>query len=202
MSRARDRQTDEKLECVRPSTAVVSVIGCAGRRSDAIRMTFGLYNRMVDRCRQVISGLIEPGGVHLVSGGAAWSDHIAVTLFLSGEFAGLTLHLPCQLTAHGFAETSSSHWAQNPGRLANMLHRQFSEKLGRDTLRELNEARERGARIEVHNGFHARNNKVAQSPYLIAFSWGENGSPPRDGGTRYTWDRAHGTCVHVSLHDL
>jgi hypothetical protein len=182
----------------------VSVIGCAGRNQDASRMTAQLYGRMVKKCEQTILEMkLEPRDVRLVSGGAAWSDHVAVTLFLSGKYGGLTLHLPCEWhsSSCSFVTNESSHWAQNPGKIANLLHVQFTEKLGRDTLAELETARRAGATFVVHKGFHKRNDQVARSRYLIAFSWSPSDSPP-SGGTRYTWDKATGRRIRVSLCDL
>ena len=53
----------------------VSIIGSAGRRGDAKKMTKDVYWNMVDRSLCVISEhfKLEPTHVHLVSGGAAWA---------------------------------------------------------------------------------------------------------------------------------
>ena len=58
-----------------PSLSTVSIIGSAGRRGDAKKMTRELYWNMVDKAQQVISEnfKLEPRRVHLVSGGAAWA---------------------------------------------------------------------------------------------------------------------------------
>ena len=57
------------------SLATVSIIGSAGRRGDAKKMTKDLYWNMVDKAQSVISEhfKLDPGRVHLVSGGAAWA---------------------------------------------------------------------------------------------------------------------------------
>ena len=57
------------------SLSTVSIIGSAGRRGDAIKMTRELYWNMVDKAQCVISEhfKLDPGRVHLVSGGAAWA---------------------------------------------------------------------------------------------------------------------------------
>ena len=58
-----------------PSLSTVSIIGSAGRRGGAEKMTRELYWNMVDKAQQVIAEnfKLEPERVHLVSGGAAWA---------------------------------------------------------------------------------------------------------------------------------
>ncbi len=58
-----------------PSLTTVSIIGSAGRRGDAKKMTREIYWNMVDKAQQVISEhfKLESTRVHLVSGGAAWA---------------------------------------------------------------------------------------------------------------------------------
>lgn len=57
------------------SLTTVSIIGSAGRRGDAKKMTRDVYWNMVDKAQRVISEhfKLDPGRVHLVSGGAAWA---------------------------------------------------------------------------------------------------------------------------------
>ena len=177
--------------------ATVAIVGTAGRRG-AGPMTGATFEWMV---QQVAGALrfewgLELADVRLVSGGAAWADHVAVALFLSGAVAGLTLHLPASLVATGFKDTGSRDWCKNPGRSANGYHRSFTAALGRDTLAELRTAVERGAEVVVHYGFHARNEAVAGADHVLAFTWGATAPPP--GGTRHTWRLAK-TRIHISL---
>lgn len=70
-------------------------------------------------------------------------------------------------------------WMNNPGVTLNKLHSQFSAKLEQDCLKDFVCARELGATFSTkHHGFHNRNEMVAQSDYLIAFTWGESTSEP------------------------
>ncbi len=80
---------------------------------------------------------------------------------------------------------------------------EFSNKLRRDPLEELEAVRRLGGvSFKAHRGFHQRNDQVALSSTVIAFSWSKGDSPPEDGGTRYTWDKAKGKKIHVSLSSL
>lgn len=60
------------------SLTTVSIIGSAGRKGDASRMTKELYWRMVQKSERVISDVLklDCSHVHLVSGGAAWAGRL------------------------------------------------------------------------------------------------------------------------------
>ena len=98
----------------------VAIIGTAGRYDDASRMNGELYERMVSFVTAVQSDVwrLANKRVVLVSGGAPWADHVALTLFLrshqpskqtasqvesaegtlcSQSYAGLKLFLPCAM---------------------------------------------------------------------------------------------------------
>ena len=53
-----------------------------------------------------------------------------------------------------------------------------------------------------YNGFHARNNYVAKSEYLIAFTWSESGTPKKGSGTYDTWRKCKARKVHIPLTSL
>lgn len=94
----------------------VAVIGTAGRYDDAPRMNGEVYERMVSCVTSVLREVwrLENKHVILVSGGAPWADHVAVTLFLrshrlaegqtphSQPYGGLNLFMPC---AFSFTES-------------------------------------------------------------------------------------------------
>lgn len=132
------------------------------------------------------------------------TDHIAVGLFLTEEVPSLTLHLPTQLLRDckpQFMDTGSNDWRTNSGRSANKLHKKFSEKIKEDSLEHLNTAITVGATVFVHEGFHARNSFVAESDYLLAFTWG-SGDVPKEGGTMDTWSKCKGSKYHIPLESL
>lgn len=187
----------------------IAIVGSAGRGEDGSRMSKPVFDAMVEKARDVISREGELGDVVLVSGGAAWADHVAVDLYLQahrkGEptLTGLALFLPCpfDLARDTFADTGVPDWRTNPGLSANKYHRDFSRAMGRDTLAELREAILCGARVETRNGFHDRNTEVAKADVLIAFTWSDGDRPVR-GGTLDTWKKCKGKKVHVSLAGL
>ena len=61
----------------------VSIIGSAGRRGDGRKMTKQLFSKMVDKAKAVIQDdfKLDLGGVHVVSGGAAWAGKCSLITF-------------------------------------------------------------------------------------------------------------------------
>lgn len=173
----------------------IGIIGTAGRKDDGGRLTDRAFGLMLNEARRVLADLPRP---HLgVSGGAAWADHVAVTLFLYGEIDHLTLHLPAPLRRLGGFDESHAD-----GRIANHYHRAFSAEIRHDTLGDLADAFARGATATVSDGFHQRNLLVGRCDFLLAFTFGD-GATPKDGGTRHAWDRSVAPRkVHVPLRDL
>lgn len=176
----------------------IAIIGTAGR--DANRhYTRTLWDQMLEDARSRI-----PEDTHLVSGGAAWADHLAVALFLEGHASALTLHLPAPLdTEEGFLGPFKS-----AGSTADFYHRRFSQVIHEDTLGQIIRAARMDdfdATIEPEGpGYSAmfkRNAKVAADAQgVLAYTWGLG--DVADGGTKHTWDlircaRQHK--VHVSL---
>jgi hypothetical protein len=194
-------------------------------------MTPAIYRAMCKRALQVITvdWRLPLERVRLVSGGSAWSDHVAVDLFLqhardtgaadakSASFEGLTLYLPCAIASDQpqFVDTADRKWQTSPGRTLNALHAQFAKKMGRDgpsaTIEDLLAAQRNGAVLHVGSdrGFHARNTRVAKSQYVLALTWSANAKRPTGGGgTADTWKKAvaSGTkssnMCHISLSGL
>lgn len=172
----------------------ISVCGTAGRGADASYLDAMTFERMVIECdRYIMEHTSDTKTVMLVSGGAAWSDHIAVRLFLTGRYGGLILHMPCAWTGKEFVDNGST---------ANLYHRQFSYKMGISSFVEIEQARVQGARIVVHDGFHKRNTFIAKSPILIAFTTSKTKSPTA-GGTLDTWNKSSAkTKHHISVFDV
>jgi hypothetical protein len=85
----------------------------------------------------------------------------------------------------------------------NELHEAFSKTMGYSSLMDIQTALLLGATIDSSkHGFHARNQVVAQSDYLIAYTWGQ-GVVPKPGGTLNTWNMCkHHNKLHVPLTSL
>lgn len=127
-----------------------------------------------------------------------------MTLYLENKVATLTLHIPAAWKSVGNEvrfEDNGKRSQSNPGKVANKLHKTFSEKIKEETLLQIETCRYLGARLEVHDGFKKRNDSVAKSQYLIAFSWG-SGEAPSKGGTLDTWSKCAGKRLHIPLSSL
>ena len=197
----------------------ISIVGTAGRREDGAKMSKALYIKAYFRVLELIQD--KPiADRKLISGGAAWADHLAVSLYLSDEASSLDLHIPTQFItdaninmAHagpipGFFDTGVRDWRTNPGGTANYYHKLFSEKVGNNTLAGIERALLKGATIHDHyqwmpgSPMHARNLSVSQCDLLIALTWGE-GDTPKDGGTAHTWSSSTApTKIHIPLGSL
>lgn len=179
---------------------MLAVIGTAGRGTDAAKLSRELYDAMYRRTQAAMS---DWGARDLVSGGAAWADHLAVRAFLNGEAETLRLFLPAR-----FADGRFSGPPADAARTANHYHAEFSRILGIDTLSQIEEAVRRGAVASFHAGFKTRNLEVAAvASRVIAFTFGAGREPIvageadgafgsafdaglKDGGTAHTWAQA------------
>jgi hypothetical protein len=142
----------------------------------------------------------------LISGGAAWADHLAVHAFLQGWCAGLRLHLPAPF---GGPPPRFEGGYGTSGGASNHYHDLFAGVRGVDGRQEILEAGTRGAELTYEpagRGYAAmmrRNAKVAKDcTRVLAYTFNE-GDVPADGGTRATWDMcAHAERLHVDLGRL
>lgn len=71
----------------------IAIIGTAGRNQDGAKFGKNKYVLALAILKKYFPDLKE---ATLVSGGAAFSDHIAVVTYLFKGCAGLILHLPCE----------------------------------------------------------------------------------------------------------
>lgn len=178
----------------------VSIIGTSGRAGN---ITKEKYIKMIQASIVYLKSL-SLESIILVSGGAAFSDHIAVHIFLYKEeyklnIIGLHLDLPCKfdMDTHKFDDNGNSDWKNNPGKVANYYHDRFNIITSKNSYDDLYKVINLGAEIHIHKGFHSRNQYVAKSEYMLAFTFGK--ANPEDGGTKHTWDLCKGKKFHISL---
>ena len=194
----------------------VGIIGSAGRGEDLKRLNLEMVTKMRVIALGIINQVRGTSSVCLVSGGAAFSDHIAVDLYFSSltiegdrVIDDLLLHLPAPFNKGEFHFLSTSFF--DPGKIANYYHRNVSEKLlgyenRNRSLREI-EYIVKCCRYTVSQGFKKRNALVVKdSDYLIAFTFGD-GARLKDGGTAHTMglflrDKNPERSFHVDLNDM
>jgi hypothetical protein len=183
----------------------IAIIGSAGRGDDAEKLQPFMFSNMVAEAERAAVKIANGRQWCAVSGGAAWADHAAVALFRGGIAHALRLELPAQLTPHGFLETTGQG---SPAWLSNKLHRAFSDRVGIDSISELNDAAWRASSsVGWHDGFAVRNRAVAGiADHCIAMTFGQ-GAQLKRGGTSQTMlaylrGKPFGTTVHIDLHTL
>lgn len=171
-----------------------AIVGTAGRRDDANRLSANHFQAMCECSRLLIKQFQESGYSvdTVVSGGAAWADHVAVKLFLGKEIPKLKLFFPCvfdmEMEMYTTSTISSKDNPNNrwsPGEIANNLHNRFSRKVGFNSLGEIFFAIKQGAETCVCKGFHARDAMVAQSDAILAMTFGDR-EWLKEGGTAHT----------------
>jgi len=177
----------------------IGIIGTAGRRDDAPKMSMALYDAMRKRLDELLH-CVPVTERDLQSGGAAWADHLAVDVFNDKQAASLTLHFPAPFVWPKFVETDA-------GRTANHYHAEFSQHRLESgalpqSLDDIAFALENGAKYTVGDGFFTRNLLVGQCDWLIAFTFGE-GAVTKDGGTKHCWDHSPAPKkTHIPLGSL
>jgi len=168
----------------------VAIIGTIGR--DTL-LTKTQYDDITANATYLIEDcfglkLGRNGNIHLVSGGAAWVDHVAVRLYLEKKVASLTLHLPCEWDTD-LCKFREYGGGGGRGVSVNIHHKIMSAACGIDSLAEIGEVmKHKNVNVYIWDGFHQRNDKVATADYMIAYTKGET-YPPRGSNAKYTWDR-------------
>ena len=192
----------------------LAIIGTAGRKDDASRLTLAHYRAMCVLAKQIMA---DHGATKLISGGAAWADHVAVTIALEGAIPlpDLTLYLPAP-----FSRTAGFDRRSKDGSTAVYYHQTFKTRTRINYVHDFDKAIEGGAVVKVNlDGFFARNAEVAAAADIVlAFTFGK-GAPwlpavfpagtraseagLKDGGTAHTFDRSRAACkIHVTLGDI
>ncbi|XWV25276.1 hypothetical protein QJ856_gp0494 [Tupanvirus deep ocean] len=178
----------------------IGIIGTAGRKpQDYNILSVDHMKWMADNVKSYINHVLETttDNIILVSGGSAWADHVAVQLYLEGNFGGLELYLPTT-----FNTKTKKFENTHEGRTLNFLHGQCADKTKCDIFGELSQVvSSPNVKVVVKRGFFARNTLISQNcDHLIAFTFGENA--PIDGGTFDTWKKTkHENKIHFSLSD-
>lgn len=177
----------------------LAVVGTAGRKDDAPKMSDTLFFRMVDLLGKVVDHLQHRTGETvdtLVSGGAAWADHVAVYTYLMSrrkdwryQRYNLHLHLPC-----GFDFIKVRYVPVGDGPTLNHYHDAML-KWDLHSLEDLALCIDQGSsetrwpvycRTVIGGGFRGRNRRIAEDcDAIVAFTFG-TGAIVKPGGTHHT----------------
>jgi hypothetical protein len=152
------------------SDVTLAIIGTAGRKEDKQKLTSYIWEEMCRKAELLCKKLeSELGPIALVSGGAAWADHVAVAMHCwRPADRPLTLWFPEK---------------EKDLETARHYHKHFSEMIGRDTWSEFDEL---VATKHHFGGFLDRNKRVAESAtHYLAMTFGD-GPNVKDGGTSHT----------------
>lgn len=172
----------------------IGIIGTAGRKEDGQKLSKELFLNMICEVGRIIHPYQDEEddpyllpNLTLVSGGAAYADHIAVFYFLNQELmrCNLKLFLPASFDMDACQYVQSDN-PYDSGVIANNYHRKFSNKIGGNSLLQIKQAIEKNANISIGRDFKSRNTMVANaSDIMIALTFG-NGPKLKDGGTKDT----------------
>lgn len=161
---------------------IVAVIGTAGRGKQ-------LTSKHWEYMQTALLSTINKEDT-LISGGAAWADHLAVWAYLNNYCEGLILHLPAPFENGKFVGEYKT-----AGGTANYYHRLMTKELGISTLRDIELAIGKGAKVTSqaegmdNRAMFARNTLVAKDcTHMVAFTFGVDGVV--NGGTKHTWELA------------
>jgi hypothetical protein len=170
----------------------LAIIGTAGRGNDGFKLSKSHFDLMYNISNELISDF-KSNNLNvdtLVSGGAAYADHVAVKLYLNNIIPNLILHLPCNFDLNEIIYKNAyySKGLKNTATIENIIngyHRAFSRKVGFNSLLDIKLAIEKGAKTSISNSFKARNIKVASADMVLAMTFGQN-EYVKPGGTSHT----------------
>lgn len=186
----------------------VGIIGTAGRSNDYLWFTKEKYDRVVEIIDRSLTDVCSKTGMRtedlcLFSGGAAFMDHVAVKLFLTGKYGKLILFLPAfyDMKIKRYIETIIE--GENSGKKSNHYHDLMRSVTGYNSLSEIHTAFGKGAAFQYYSTFKKRNSGLAQfanrvNATVYAFTLAP-GLVPKDGGTHDTWTKLKCAKYHTSL---
>jgi len=182
----------------------IAIIGTADRQNELVATEF---EKMKVTALCAIQELgYTPKDVVLVSGGAPWADHVAVSLFLDGKVSGLRLHLPGKLETgpKGPYITPLSDTTARDCVTFTSYHHRFKEVTGLDGLAQIQQAIDQGASVDMYPGYFKRNRAVAADcTALVALhTKRKHPSQQSSGGTVYTFKRARVPKLYIPFQDV
>jgi hypothetical protein len=169
----------------------VGVIGTAGRNC-LDRLNADVYDKMALDFENILRNIreVENKSIELVSGGAAWVDHLAVRIYLEDivSVESIHLYLPCKF----YLLNSCFDCYSQEGKTLNFYHGKFSSIIIEEDLdffysrKQLSMVIDNESNYTVISGFKNRNIEVGKVDLLVAYTFGKN-VPLSGSGTWHCW---------------
>lgn len=153
-----------------------SIIGTSGGKRDISKLSLFKFKAMCLVAEELLLQFEKNNYPisHVITGGNAWADHVAVKLFLEKKVPHLRLFVPVQWHSGEYMITQAAGAYKNAGEILNYHHRRFSKIVGFSSLYDINSAIREGAElIYVSRGFHACSALIAKSDFLLTMTYGE-----------------------------
>jgi hypothetical protein len=165
----------------------LAIIGTAGRAEDRLLLGEEHWSTMLRAARHLVKAERVD---RVVSGGAAWADHVAVQLFLDRDVPRLTLHLPCRVKEGRFIDVPDARpvnrSGERPAEVMSKHHEHFSAATGVKSISDLSRASDNFAcDTTVGCDFDSRNARVAEDADIaLAMTFGAGHNVKRGGTYR------------------
>lgn len=176
----------------------IGIIGTAAR-SNKQKFNKAIWDKMCQQYLREVEALALQSDqeIHLISGGAAWSDHVAVWAYLNGHCDNLTLYLPSLFDIDKNRFYQERSYERSAANVMNYHHKNFSQTIGENSLEQIRLAMDKGAkcfqegyRVSL-SGLFVRNDKIAQNSKDVMFAYSQDKEDePSSSGTLYTWNKS------------
>lgn len=168
----------------------IGIIGTAFRKHEAKKLNNVIYDKMYNKLCELLKEIQKTNPtkqLHLISGGAAGADHLAVQYYLSENknLCEPTFYIPAKWIDKKFDILGD-------GSAANYYHETFSKVLYNDKRKTLNELDQVAQFFQTGRNFKERNTLIARqaTDYLIAFGFVDDLNKEKFGGTVDTWKKS------------
>lgn len=175
----------------------VSIIGLSGKRGLLDKLSIDTYNEAIANVIAELRNIAgkENSKIHLISGGCAISDHIAVIIW--NKIKNGELDLPIEkFTIYTHCKWEDDKYNKSKeGRDANHYHYMFSKYMKIHSLSEIKQAIDFGAIVITQTGIFNKSLRLASCDYMITMCM--SNSKYLGPNTNKTFRYCHGKKIYV-----
>lgn len=183
----------------------IAIIGTAGRDSD-FPQTKDTWENMCNQAKHQIDLYKQKHNnphITVVSGGAAWADHVAVWLYLQNHVDAIELYLPAPIKDGKY----DSLGFKTAGSISNYYHSKMSNALGYNTIKDIEDLINHAETTSINAlpagmgiaALFERNTSIADAADILWAFTTAPGDTPGSSGTLDTWNKFEGFKQHFSI---